>query len=65
MIAIFIRRGVHEKENLCVRWMKALYELALKHAIRTPVPFIAGAAVLLVMTGLLFTGLGQVFIPSA
>ena len=43
--------------------MKTLYEPALRRAIRTPLTFI-GALVLLIMAGLLFTQLGQVFIPT-
>jgi cobalt-zinc-cadmium resistance protein CzcA len=44
--------------------MKALYEPALNQAIQTPLIFFGAAVVLLIMAGLLFTGLGQVFIPT-
>jgi cobalt-zinc-cadmium resistance protein CzcA len=64
MIAIVLTGGAREKENLFVRWMKVLYEPALRHAIRTPFTFIGGSVALLIMAGLLFTGLGQVFIPT-
>ncbi|WOJ91194.1 CusA/CzcA family heavy metal efflux RND transporter [Methylocapsa polymorpha] len=64
MIAIMIVGRVQEKENLFVRWIKALYEPALSRAIRSPLAFIGGAVVLLIMAGLLFTRLGQEFIPT-
>ena len=64
MIAIVITGRIQEKENFFVRWMKVLYEPALSHAIRSPLTFIGGAVVLLIMAGLLFTRLGQVFIPT-
>jgi heavy metal efflux system protein len=64
MIAIVIAGRIQEKENFIIRGIKALYEPALNQAIRTPLTFIGGAAVLLIATGLLFTRLGQVFIPT-
>ena len=64
MIAIFITGAVREKENVFVRWMKVLYEPALKRAIRSPLIFITGAVVLFIVAGLLFTRLGQVFVPT-
>jgi len=64
MIALVIAGRVQEKENFFVRGMKALYEPALNRAIRTPPPFIACAAVLFIAAGLLFTRLGQEFIPT-
>ena len=64
MIAIFISGGAEEKENRFVRWMRELYEPALKRAIRHPLYFIAGAIVLFAVAGLVFTRLGQVFIPT-
>ena len=44
--------------------MKALYEPALNQAIQTPLIFIGAAVVVLIMAGLLFTRLSQVFIPT-
>ena len=44
--------------------MKALYEPALRRAIRNPLTFITGAVVLLIVAGLLFTRLGQEFVPT-
>ena len=64
MVAIVIAGHIQEKENVFIRAMKALYEPAVRPAIRTPLPFIAGAVVLLIVAGMLFSGLGQVFIPT-
>ncbi len=64
MVAIVITGGIEQRENFFVRGLKVLYEPALRSAIRTPLAFIAGAVVLLVMAGLLFTRLGEVFIPT-
>lgn len=64
MIAIVITGRVQEKENIFVRGMRALYEPALQRAIRRPFPFIAGGIILFVAVGLLFTRLGQEFIPT-
>jgi cobalt-zinc-cadmium resistance protein CzcA len=64
MIAIFISGGGEEKENRLVRWMRALYEPALRRAIRHPLVFISGAVVLFAASVLLFTHLGQVFVPT-
>jgi heavy metal efflux system protein len=64
MIAIVITGRVQEKESGFIRRIKTFYEPALNRAIRAPLTFIGGALVLLVMAGLLFTRLGQVFIPT-
>jgi cobalt-zinc-cadmium resistance protein CzcA len=64
MIAIFIGGRAPEKENRVIRWLKALYEPALRRAIRTPHPFIAAAIVLFAAAGYLFTQLGEVFVPT-
>ncbi|MGH6841624.1 MAG: efflux RND transporter permease subunit, partial [Methylocella sp.] len=64
MIAIVIAGRIQEEENFFVRGIRTLYEPALSRAIRTPFTFIGGALLLLIMAGLLFTQLGQVFIPT-
>jgi cobalt-zinc-cadmium resistance protein CzcA len=64
MIAIAITSRIQEKENVFVRGLKALYEPALRCAIGTPLAFIGGAVILLILAGLLFTPLGQEFIPT-
>ena len=63
MIAIFISGSVQEKENRFVRWMKVLYEPALKREIET-LHFYRRAVVLFLIAGPLFTRLGQVFVPT-
>lgn len=63
-IAIAITGHIQEKENRLVHWLKAAYEPVLNRAIRAPLP-VAGAALLLfAAAGLLFTQLGQVFVPT-
>jgi heavy metal efflux system protein len=52
------------QQQLPIRRIKTFYEPALSRAIRAPLTFIGGALILLVMAGLLFTQLGQVFIPT-
>ncbi|HZM07940.1 MAG TPA: CusA/CzcA family heavy metal efflux RND transporter, partial [Methylocella sp.] len=64
MIAIAITSRIQEKENVFVRGLKALYEPALRCAIGIPLAFIGGAVILLILAGLLFTRLGQEFIPT-
>ncbi|HEV2042112.1 MAG TPA: CusA/CzcA family heavy metal efflux RND transporter [Casimicrobiaceae bacterium] len=64
MIAIVIAGRIQETENFFVRGMKAFYKPTLNQAVRTPLTFIGGAVVLLIAAGLLFTRLGQVFIPT-
>ena len=64
LIAIVITGRVQEKENVFVRSLKAVYAPLLGGAIRTPVPFVAGAVVLLVGAGFLFGRLGQEFTPT-
>ncbi len=64
MIAIFISGGAQETENRFIHWMKALYEPALKSAIRSPLRIMAGAIVLFIAAALVFVRLGQVFIPT-
>ncbi len=63
MMAIFVTGRVDEHENAFVRGLKSLYRPALAFVIRRPhVPITAGI-VLCVGAALLFTRLGQEFIP--
>jgi cobalt-zinc-cadmium resistance protein CzcA len=55
---------VQEKENIFIRGMKLIYEPALKRALHYPLPFVAGAVLLLIAAGVLFTRIGQEFIPT-
>ena len=64
LIAIVISGRVEEKDVFLVRWLKRLYAPALLGAVRHPLPFIAAAMALLVVSGLLFLRLGQEFIPQ-
>ena len=63
-IAIVIGGRVTEKDNFLVRGLKASYGPGLRAAVRRPTIFILGALVLLVGAGVLFTRLGQEFIPT-
>jgi heavy metal efflux system protein len=63
MIAIAVTGRVQERENPFVRALKALYRPVLAFVIRRPpVPIVTGA-VLVAGAALLFTRLGQEFIP--
>ena len=64
MIAIVITGKVQEKDNLIIRGFKAAYRPALAGAVKMPLVFIAAALALLVGAGVLFTRLGQEFIPT-
>jgi cobalt-zinc-cadmium resistance protein CzcA len=64
LIAILISGRVREKENLLVRGLKRLYAPALGAAIRSPAPVVVTSLLLFVAALLLFTRLGQEFIPT-
>lgn len=64
LIAIVITGRVEEKDVFLVRWIKRIYRPGLSLAIRRPLPFVFGAIGLFVVSGLLFTRLGQEFIPQ-
>lgn len=64
LIAIVITGRVEEKDVFLVRWLKRIYRPGLSLAIRRPLPFVFGAIGLFVVAGLLFTRLGQEFIPQ-
>jgi heavy metal efflux system protein len=64
MVAILVRGKVTEKDMFLIRWAKAAYEPVLKKAVRFRWP-VAGAAVLaFAASALLFTRLGQEFVPT-
>jgi len=64
MVAILIRGRVQEKEMFLIRWAKAAYQPILGWAIRLRW-FVAAAAVLaFAASALLFTRLGQEFVPT-
>ena len=64
LIAIVITGRVEEKDVFLVRWLKQIYRPALVTAIRHPIPFVAGSMALLLVAGVLFSRLGQEFIPQ-
>ncbi len=64
MVALVIRGRVSEQENAVVRGAKRLYEPVLRAALRFRWPVAAAAVVLLAGAGLLFTRLGQEFVPT-
>ncbi|MFO0836204.1 MAG: CusA/CzcA family heavy metal efflux RND transporter [Phycisphaerales bacterium] len=64
MVAILITGKVTEKDMFLIRWAKAAYEPVLKKAVQFRWP-VAGAAVLaFAASALLFTRLGQEFVPT-
>jgi len=64
MVAILIRGKVAEKEVRAIRWVKEKYEPVLDRVIARPWPWIGGGVGTFVLAGLLFTTLGQEFIPQ-
>lgn len=64
MLAIFVTGRVEEKENWIIRTSKARYAPVLKAALAEPRFVIRLALVLFVFSVLLFTRLGQEFIPQ-
>jgi cobalt-zinc-cadmium resistance protein CzcA len=64
MIAIVLTGKVNERENGFVRALKALYRPALAAVIRRPLPPIATGILLFAGAVLLFTSLGQEFVPK-
>jgi len=63
MIAIGLTGRVGERESGLVRRLKAIYRPALAAVIRKPMPSIVAAFVLFAGAAILFTRLGQEFIP--
>ena len=64
MLAIFVTGRVEEKENWIIRTSKARYAPILKGALAEPRFVISVALALFVFSVLLFTRLGQEFIPQ-
>lgn len=63
-IAIALAGRVDEKENMFVRAIKRVYEPLLRLAMLRPMMFVAAALAFLVASGVLFSRLGQEFIPT-
>lgn len=64
MLAILIRGKVAEKEVWLIVQIKRFYAPVLERAVAKPWPFIAAGAGVFVLAGLVFTLLGQEFIPQ-
>ncbi len=64
MVAILMRGKVAEKEVRVIQWSKGWYEPMLKRSLDRPWPFIGGAIGVFVLAGVVFTTLGQEFIPQ-
>ena len=64
VLAIAISGKVQEKENFIVKALRVVYSPTLKAALRLPRLSILAALALLVASGVLFTRLGQEFLPQ-
>ncbi len=64
LVAIGVTGRVQERENAAVRGLKIVYAPVLARAIRSPWPVIAVATVLFGGMLLLFSRMGQEFIPT-
>ena len=63
-VAAFLGGRVQEKENRLLQWARRAYEPALNWALRLRWAVLAGAAVLVVLSGMLASRMGSEFIPS-
>ncbi len=64
MVAILIRGRVQEKEMFLIRWAKAVYQPVLAWAMRLRWLVTATAVVAFTASAVLFTRLGQEFVPT-
>ena len=64
MIAIFFSGKISEKDVKVIAYVKNIYEPLLVRALQLKVPVIAGSVVMFLLSILLFSRLGQEFIPS-
>jgi cobalt-zinc-cadmium resistance protein CzcA len=64
MVALLMRNRIAEKEVFIIRWIKARYEPVLHRAVARPWPFVGGGLALFAVAGIIFTMLGQEFIPT-
>ena len=63
-IAVFLGGKIDEKENRVLVFIRHGYEPLLHWAIKARIAVVAGAVLLVVLTGLMATRLGSEFIPS-
>jgi cobalt-zinc-cadmium resistance protein CzcA len=64
MVALGLGGNVRERENILIRFLKKAYEPALRASIRFSVPVVAAAAAAFVFSLVLFSTLGQEFVPT-
>ena len=64
MVAILMRGKVAEKEVKLIEWTKRWYEPLLARSIAKPWPFIGAAVGVFALAGVVYTTLGQEFIPQ-
>ncbi|HVJ61157.1 MAG TPA: CusA/CzcA family heavy metal efflux RND transporter [Tahibacter sp.] len=63
-VALLFRGPVQEHENPVLRWLRRGYEPLLMLALRARVAFIAAAAVLVIVCGVLASRMGTEFVPN-
>ncbi|PVM92944.1 efflux RND transporter permease subunit [Caulobacter endophyticus] len=63
-VAMFVTGKVEEKESRIMLGARRLYEPALETALRLRIPFVAGAAVLVVVAAFTASRMGSEFAPS-
>ena len=64
MVAILMRGKVAEKEVRIIQWLKVRYEPLLARSLARPWPFIGAGVAAFLLSGVVFTTLGQEFIPT-
>jgi cobalt-zinc-cadmium resistance protein CzcA len=64
MVALLIRGRVAEKEVRSIAWFKRWYEPTLHRVVARPWPFIGAGVGIFLVSGVVFTLLGQEFIPQ-
>ena len=64
MIAVLIRGKVSEEDVKAIRWVKRRYEPLLSKVVKAPRKWVLAGVGTFVFAGLLFTTLGQEFIPQ-
>ncbi len=64
MVAIFVSGKVTEKDMFLIRWAKAAYTPVLGWAVKLRWPVVAVAVAAFAASALLFTRLGQEFVPT-
>jgi cobalt-zinc-cadmium resistance protein CzcA len=64
MIAILLNNSVQEHENPIMRWLKSLYAPVLRRVLYRPRLTVTVAVVIVGVAAVVYTRLGQVFIPT-